>query len=69
MGQNKVVGIHVPMKYSNTLYISYNHTSKIIKANIPLGENATSSKSIVANFTVAHIIVRWETHSGSMSLH
>ena len=37
--------------------------------NIPLGKNAASTKSIVANFTVAHVIIRWKTDSRSMGLH
>jgi hypothetical protein len=38
-------------------------------ASIPLSKNSTSAKSIVANFTVAHVIITRETNSSSMSLH
>jgi hypothetical protein len=37
--------------------------------SIPLSENPTSTKSIVANLTVAHVIITRETNGSSMSLH
>jgi hypothetical protein len=63
----KFVITHEPLLYPNNALVMTIFPEK--KTNIPLGKNTTSTKSIVANFTVAHVIIRWETHSGSMSLH